>query len=218
LEAGWGGQCLLYPAFYMMTAHAIRICFLGESFVNGTGDRTHLGWTGRLCQTLSQRGDRITSYNLGIRRETSTELLERWQQECDRRLPPGCHHRVVFSFGVNDTTLENGSPRVALARSLDNAQQILNGAKQRYPVLMVGLAPLADPQQTIRINELSVHLAQLCEMLNVPYLDIFTPLSQSTTWMQEAAAGDGAHPDAGGYTELFHLVQQWSAWNAFTSF
>lgn len=196
----------------------IRICFLGESFVNGTGDRTHLGWTGRLCQTLSQRGDRVTYYNLGIRRETSTELLERWQQECDRRLPPGCHHRVVFSFGVNDTTVENGRTRVALARSLSNAQQILSVAKQRYPVLMVGLAPLTDPEQNIRIHELSDHFAQLCETLHIPYLDIFTPLTQSPTWMQEAAASDGAHPDAAGYAELAQIIQAWLGWNTFTSF
>ncbi|PSB34680.1 GDSL-type esterase/lipase family protein [Stenomitos frigidus] len=201
-----------------MTENDIRICFLGESFVNGTGDRTHLGWTGRLCQTLSQLGDRVTYYNLGIRRETSTELLARWQQECDRRLPPGCHHRVVFSFGVNDTTMENGSTRVALPRSLANARQILSVAQQTYPILMVGLAPIADDEaQNIRIHELSGHLAQLCESLKIPYLDIFTPLSQSDIWMQEAAAGDGAHPDAAGYVELAHLIQAWSAWNAFTA-
>ena len=202
----------------MMTENDIRICFLGESFVNGTGDRTHLGWTGRLCQALSQRGDRVTYYNLGIRRETSTELLERWQQECDRRLPPGCHHRVVFSFGVNDTTVENGRKRVALARSLENARQILSVAQQLYPVVMVGLAPLTDLQQNIRINELSDRFAQLCETLNIPYLDIFTPLNQSAIWMEEAAAGDGAHPDAAGYTELAQIIQAWSEWNAFTSF
>ena len=214
-----GNACFI-PLLHvvMMTENDIRICFLGESFVNGTGDRAHLGWTGRLCQTLSQRGDRVTCYNLGIRRETSTELLGRWQQECDRRLPPNCHHRVVFSFGVNDTTVENGSTRVALARSLTNARQILSVAQQTYPVLMVGLAPLTDPQQNIRINELSDHFAQLCETLNIPYLDIFTPLSQSVVWMEEATAGDGAHPDTAGYAELAHIIQQWSAWNTFTSF
>lgn len=196
----------------------IRICFVGESFVNGTGDRTHLGWTGRLCQTLSQRGDRVTYYNLGIRRETSTELLERWQQECDRRLPPGCHHRVVFSFGVNDTTVENGSRRVALAQSLANARQILSVAQQLYPVLVVGPAAIADEAQNVRIHELSDHFAHACETLHIPYLDIFTPLSQSAIWMQEAAAGDGAHPDAAGYTALAQIVQAWPAWDTFMSF
>ena len=195
----------------------VRICFVGESFVNGTGDRTHLGWAGRLCQALSQGGDRITYYNLGIRRETTTELLVRWQQDCARRLPPGCHHRVVFSFGVNDTTLEDGSMRVTLLQSLANARRILSVAQQTYPILMVGPAAIADKAQNARINELSIHLAHLCETLNVPYLDIFTSLNQSATWMQEVEAGDGAHPNAAGYAELARLVQQWSAWNAFNS-
>jgi len=214
-----GNACFI-PLFNVaiMIAKDIRICFVGESFINGTGDRTHLGWTGRLCQTLSQRGDRVTYYNLGIRRETSTELLGRWQQECDRRLPPGCLHRVVFCFGVNDTTLENGSTRVILARSLENTRQILSVAQQLYPVLMVGLAPIADEAQNVSIQKLSGHFAQLCETLKIPYLDIFTPLSQSALWMQEAAAGDGSHPDAAGYTELAHLIQAWTAWHTFTAF
>lgn len=63
----------------------IRICFLGESFVNGTGDSSHLGWTGPVCADLAQRGYAITYYNLGIRRETSRQLLTWWQPECDRR-------------------------------------------------------------------------------------------------------------------------------------
>ncbi len=195
----------------------LRLCFVGESFVNGTGDSTHLGWTGRLCQALSQRGDRITYYNLGIRRETSTELLGRWQQECDRRLPLGCDHRVIFCFGVNDTTLENGSPRVALLRSLTNARTILNAAKQLYPVLMVGPAAIADADHNARSHALSKHFAQLCEELEIPYLDVLTTLKQSQVWMSEVRAGDGAHPDAGGYAELAHLVQHWFAWNAFVS-
>lgn len=27
----------------------IRICFIGDSLVNGTGDEAALGWAGRLC-------------------------------------------------------------------------------------------------------------------------------------------------------------------------
>ncbi|MBD2022353.1 hypothetical protein H6F43_19415 [Leptolyngbya sp. FACHB-36] len=64
-----------------------RICFVGEPFVNGTGDRTFLGWTGQICAAATQN-DRhaITDYNLGVRRETSTELARRWQADVDYRL------------------------------------------------------------------------------------------------------------------------------------
>lgn len=33
----------------------IRICFVGESFVNGTGDPAFLGWTGRVCANAHQK-------------------------------------------------------------------------------------------------------------------------------------------------------------------
>ena len=190
----------------------IRICFVGESFVNGTGDSTHLGWTGRLCQTLSQQGHSITYYNLGIRRETSTELLVRWQQECDRRLPNGCDSRVIFCFGVNDTSLEGTTTRVSLLESIQNAQQILKAAKEKYAVLMISPPAISDAEQNSRIQTLSQHFSELCQTLDIPYLDVFTPLSKSNSWLTEVAAGDRYHPDAEGYKYFAQLVQNWSVW------
>ncbi len=191
----------------------VRICFIGESFINGTGDSTHLGWTGRLCVALSQQGYWVTYYNLGIRRETSTELANRWQAEAERRLPTGCDNRIVFSFGTNDTTMENGKLRVELIDSLKNARQILTTAKQNYPVLMVSPPPAPDDKQHTRVKVLSEHFSTLCQQLAIPYLDVFTCLLNSRVWMTEVKAGDGYHPNAAGYAELAQLVQNWSAWS-----
>lgn len=191
----------------------VRICFIGESFINGTGDSTHLGWTRRLCVALSQQGYSVTYYNLGIRRETSTELASRWQAEAERRLPAGCDNYIVFSFGTNDTTIENGKLRVELIDSLKNARQILSTAKQNYPVLMVSPPPTSDEERHIRVKVLSEHFSILCQELTIPYLDVFTPLLNSPVWMAEVEAGDGAHPNAEGYEELAQLVQSWSAWS-----
>ena len=54
----------------------IRICFVGDSLVNGTGDEMALGWAGRLCAMAHTRGSSVTYYNLGIRRNTSKDILE----------------------------------------------------------------------------------------------------------------------------------------------
>jgi len=196
----------------------VRICFIGESFINGTGDSTHLGWTGRLCVALSQQGYSVTYYNLGIRRETSTELAKRWQAEAERRLPSGFDNYIVFSFGTNDATRENGRLRVELIDSVENARQILSTAKQICPVLMVSPPPTADEERHPRVKVLCEHFFTLCQKLTIPYLDVFTPLLNSSVWMAEVEAGDGAHPDAAGYEELAQLVQSWSAWsNCFNS-
>jgi len=79
----------------------------------------------------------------------------------------------VFSFGVNDTTLENGKTRVELSNSIENCREILSAAKQLFPVLMVGPPPIADSGQNLRIAHLSKREADVCRELDVPYLDIF---------------------------------------------
>ena len=64
----------------------IRICFIGDSSVNGTGDPLCLGWTGRVCATAIKLGYPSTHYNLGIRRETSADIAARWR----KNVPSGC--------------------------------------------------------------------------------------------------------------------------------
>src|SRR3954452_3131150 len=192
----------------------MRLCFLGDSFVNGTGDPECLGWPGRLCQAANRGGHVVTYYNLGIRRETSTELRQRWREEVRRRLSSEHHGRLVFSFGVNDTTAVGAATRVALAASLDNARAILEAARQDYPVLLVGPPPVADDSHNVRIAELSEQFAHFAGALDVPYLEVYAALRTSRAWVAEVAAGDGAHPGAGGYAELAQLVDCWRAWRA----
>lgn len=190
----------------------VRICFFGESFVNGTGDPECLGWAGRICVQANRKGYDITYYNLGVRRETSSELKNRWRREASYRLPKEYEGRIVFSSGVNDTTLENGKTRVDVTKSISNVRQILNEAKQLYPLLMISPPPVAESEQNQRIANLSKQFALICNELNVPYLNVFPILEKSNTWMDEARNNDGAHPKAAGYAEFAEIVQNWEAW------
>ena len=56
----------------------MRLCFIGDSLVNGTGDPTGLGWVGRVTASARRRGHDVTTYNLGIRRDTSADIAARW--------------------------------------------------------------------------------------------------------------------------------------------
>ncbi len=188
----------------------MRICFVGDSFVNGTGDPECLGWAGRLCAAARRRGHDLTYYNLGVRRDTSADVAARWSEEAARRLPPEHDPRLVFSFGVNDTTPEGDGTRVPAADSAANLRRVLAAAKGTYPVLFIGPPPVADPDQYGRIGALSRGFAVVCREAGVPCLPVCSSLSG--TWMREAAAGDGAHPGAGGYAELAGLVGAWEGW------
>ncbi|MEM6453122.1 MAG: GDSL-type esterase/lipase family protein [Cyanobacteria bacterium P01_D01_bin.105] len=187
----------------------IRICFVGDSFVNGTGDPEYLGWTGRVCAAVEQP---ITHYNLGIRGNTSQQIETRWQMEAKLRLPSGSDARMMFSFGANDARMDAGAVLVKPRESFACARRILARSKAQYPTLMMGVPPVEDRGMNLRIKEISLAYAEICAEIAVPYLDVFTPLSENLIWMREVALVDGAHPAAAGYRELASIVLEWSAW------
>ncbi|MEM9162466.1 MAG: GDSL-type esterase/lipase family protein, partial [Cyanobacteria bacterium P01_F01_bin.4] len=154
-----------------------------------------------------------TVYNLGVRRDTSQQIEQRWADEVSHRLPAGCTPKLVFSFGANDMTFEKGTHRVSPAASIRCAQRILTQALNVAPTLLVGPPPIADDlAHSQRIAQLSEQYAQLCHTLSVPYLETCQPLLATSVWMEEAKTRDGAHPAAGGYQALAELVLNWPTW------
>ena len=165
----------------------IRICFLGDSFTAGAGDDTLLGFPGRLCSDLrTNHGLDITCYNLGIRRDTSTDILNRWEREVHARLKRNEHFngRLVFSFGTNDNVFENGNRRVSTATTLANAKSILVRAKEMWPTAMLGPPWTSVEDIDERNGALSSKLAQLCEELDVPFLSLYQSLEGNGLWAE----------------------------------
>ena len=182
--------------------------------MNGTGDETKLGWTGRVSAQFERDRDdlEVTHYNLGIRRNTSEDILNRWGEESTQRLEGDFEKLLVFSFGVNDTVIESGGQRVSKPHCLENAHAILTSASSVCRVLMIGPPPIADLEQNIRIKDLDVSLAQLCHSISVPYLSVVSELSDDPIWMREVASNDGAHPKSAGYTKLATFISAWDEW------
>lgn len=197
----------------------LRICFFGDSMVNGTGDDACLGWVGRAAAAARRGGCDLTLYNLGVRRDTSVDVRARWRAEAEARLPPGHDGRLVFSFGANDgCAADDGvGVRVPPARSLANAEAILTAASAWRPTLVVGPFPICDPTVDRRTAALSAAFGDLCARLGVPYFAPFPLAAGSDIWAREVAAGDGAHPNAGGYALVAEAFAAWPAWRAWVS-
>jgi lysophospholipase L1-like esterase len=194
------------------TLSFMRLCFFGDSFVNGTGDPECLGWAGRICAGARRNGCDLTYYNLGIRRDTSRDIAERWRHEATIRLPSDIEGRLIFSFGVNDCLVEAGQLRVRPDVTVEAAKEILAQANGWRPTLFVGPPPIADNEANERIASLSSALLALCAEQGVPFFDAFAPLAKSRLWMREVADGDGAHPGAAGYTLFADLLSAWQPW------
>lgn len=194
-----------------MAAADIRICFVGDSLVNGTGDETALGWAGRLCAAAAAGSVPVTYYNLGVRRDTTRDVLLRWHNECVRRLPDSCDGRIVISCGVNDTTLEDGKPRVDPDTSCSNIQRILADAN-RYRVILVGPPPVADDDQNARIESLSARFAREAVRAKVPYIELYSVLVVDRAYREAVASNDQAHPRSGGYLKIAKIIGASPEW------
>ncbi len=192
----------------------IRICFVGDSLVNGTGDETALGWAGRLCALANQHGAGITYYNLGIRGNTSRDILERLTltSEVTMRLMNAKEGRVVISCGVNDTLLEQGSPRIPEKESVSNMQSIIELLEPLYPLLVIGPLPVDDDSQNRRIEQINEKFKDKAEAFNVPFIDVYSTLSKLSVYREALKLSDGAHPSSRGYEMIAKVILESKKW------
>jgi acyl-CoA thioesterase-1 len=183
------------------------LMFFGDSHTVGVGDEEGLGWTGRVVAAALEDGIPTTSYNLGVRGETSADVAARWRSEARPRLPDEGDPRVILAFGVNDVTLEDEGRRRSQEQSLLTLEEVLLGAQgQGLRRFVVGPAPIDDDAANDRIAELSYAYRMLCARHRVPFVPLVEELRDNDVWRGAIAAGDGAHPGAAGYAEIARLV------------
>lgn len=184
------------------------VMFCGDSHTVGVGDPDALGWAGRVAGAAIAAGVPLTSYNLGVRGQTSAEVAARWRAEVEPRLPDdGSDSRAVFAFGVNDVALRDGALRCSREESLAALGSALDGAEELgMRAFVVGPAAVDDEDANRRVAGLSAAFGELCDERGVPFAPLVEELRRSHLWRQEVAVGDGAHPGAWGYMEIARLV------------
>ena len=196
----------------MAAARAMRICFIGDSFVSGAFDEECLGWVGRISADARRRGHDVSPYNLGIRGETSVQMAKRGRAEAELRQSPQQEGRLVFEFGVNDAREMNGKRQLEAAQSLAAARDMLGAASRWKPTLMIGPPPGGDGPRNQRVKDLSEQVGKLCAQLKLPYFDSYESLLASPVWLPSVKSVDDTHPSAAGYAEWARLIGEWPAW------
>jgi lysophospholipase L1-like esterase len=214
-----------------MTTKDLGLAFIGDSYVNGSGDSGCLGWIGRLCKKRFNPPPRLWFYDLGIPGELTDSLRLRWEAEVARRYPPPPNMHVVLMCGLNDTAEVIGSGvLLPPAQTISNAEAIVRRAKEKYPILWIGMPPVNQQMSPMRVNEeitmvfdqqraIAVNEAMglSAAQMGVPFLDILTPLLQSRDYMESQTEGDGLHPSARGYEIISERVDDWPAWQSWFS-
>ena len=191
----------------------MRLIFIGDSIVAGSGDDECRGWVGRVGSATRRAGVDHTPYNLGIGGDTAADVLARWEAEVTRRLNPEIDNRLVVQVGVNDA-------RDGVERDHDDCARDLRafvaGARgARLEPLVVGPIPTHQPAESDRIGALSRRFADACAEAGAAFIEVHAALRGNATFLSGLVA-DGYHPDADGYGEIAQVVLHngWWQWLA----
>ncbi|TWE09471.1 GDSL-type esterase/lipase family protein [Rudaeicoccus suwonensis] len=188
----------------------VGVCFVGDSYVAGLGDPKALGWVSRVVARTPHAGVDLATYNLGVRGQSSTDVLGRWQRECEVRWTSCNERRLVVSFGLSDIAqgMTTARSRLNLANILDDA------SSSAIATFVVGPAPTIDAETNERLQVLVDAQADVCARRGVTYVDCFRPLLGHDQWHSDLAAGDGMHPGQAGYGLIAWLVLHagWQHW------
>ncbi len=202
------------PSAEFTVADGIRdvgMVFVGASMTAGYGDPKGLGWVGRVVARTQHPDIDLTAYNLGVRGNTSADVVARWGAECHPRWKGRSERRLVLSVGANDvaTGMTMARSRLNLANVLDEATNAGIG------VFVVGLTPTLDVETNRKIEALAEAQADVCSRRGITYVDCYRPLATHDQWMADLAASpDRAHPGQAGYGLIAWLVLHngWNDW------
>lgn len=185
----------------------VRVCVFGDSFVAGVGDPKALGWVGRVAaRTPPSTGIALTVYPLGVRGQTTEDIVVRIPLESSPRFARGDEHGVVLAVGVADAFTE-----FPVARSVATLEFGLQSMQTRR--LVVGPPPVGPADTRARIAELDDGYASLCRRLEVMYISTYQALIDRRPWSEQNFA-DGVHPAQAGYGMLAYVVLTggWYEW------
>ena len=133
-------------------------------------------------------------------------VCERLAREVAPRLAHAAIPRIVVSFGVNDTALENGTTRVSREESI-TALRGINTASGPAELMLIGPPAVDDDAQNERISALSEVLKEESQRLGIPFFGCFESTVDDFVWRHQVREGDGFHPDAAGYEQLATIIQ-----------
>src|SRR6476620_10904470 len=189
----------------------VAVVFLGASLVAGVGDPKGQGWVTRVVGRTQHPDLELTAYNLGVRGDTSADVLRRWASEVPLRWAGRTERRVVLSVGTNDVAsgITLARHRLNLANLLDDAASSGVGA------FVVSPPPTADAELNERLEVLVDAQADVCARRGVPFVDCYAPLMGHDQWRTDLAASSVEnHPGQAGYGLIAWLVLHngWGDW------
>jgi lysophospholipase L1-like esterase len=136
---------------------------------------------------------------------------------------------VVVSFGNNDIAeFSDGQARVSFLETVENCTNVIGESARWRPTYWVGPLPVNEERmpfyssvlqrdlffRNAKVTELNATFADIATNLKVPYLDLFSVLSDDPNYKEAIATLDGLHPNGDGYELVARMIVTWRPWRS----
>jgi len=191
-----------------------NVCIFGDSITWGAWDREMGGWLNRLRIFIENDNYPFIIYNNGVSCDTTRDLLERFNVECEAREP----RVIIFAIGINDAMLcyNNGELMVKEEEFKDNLEKLLKlAANQCGKIIFTGLTKINEEiyKQNDGIKEgdaffgngnikkYNLIIKEFAKENNLLFIELFDLIKDSDL-------EDGLHPNAQGHEKIFQKVKE----------
>lgn len=191
----------------------MTICIFGDSITWGRGLLARMGWANLLRNELEKQ-KKFSLYDLGIDRDTSKNLLERFDVEARARKPD----IIIFAIGTNDSVFRKttDNPETPIKDFENNLQNLVQKAKQfTNAIIFVGLVkgddrltnPLADSTtgksySKENVKKYNDSIKNIALKNKLQFIDIYDDLNDMDFY-------DGLHPNESGHQKIFKKIIQY---------
>lgn len=192
--------------------------FFGDSITLGVNVLEDDTWTCLLNASMKSHGLPIppsTFYYLGVRKNSSKAIAERFLLEFNARNLPGNESYFVFMFGTVDAAAPNGKTVLDMDESKKYTKEVLAMAKEHGKCIFVTPPPVLDKEHNERIIQLIKEQIKICDELEIPYVDVHCALIDNLIFSQDLI--DGVHPQEMGNTSIYDIIWQSEPFQAWMS-
>jgi|TARA_Y100000034_G_scaffold63813_1_gene77118 lysophospholipase L1-like esterase len=193
------------------------LCF-GDSLTFGVGETPTKGWVGRLKEYYEPKGEHNCVFNLGIRGDSTNELVKRIDTELKARIKyiyPQDNYLVIISIGINDSRRIGNSKQIQTNLKLFKKNIIkLSKISKKYTekIIFIGITPV-DEKKTLpyedtyfsnkNIKEYNKIIENICKKNNILFINLFKILKKKYKKLLK----DGIHLNSTGYNQCFKEIK-----------
>lgn len=172
--------------------------FLGDSITLGVNVAPQDSFANKIYTGILQKFPQkfslppTTLYNLGVRKNTTKNIFERFEKEFQDRNFPNSQAYFILMCGVVDMVMPENTTLLSIDESKDYFKKLLLSAQKKGNIFVSSPSPVVNEAHKERIAKLVTEQEQICSDLHIPYFNIFDELNNNE-FLQDLK--DGIHPN-----------------------